>query len=60
MQRVAADSALRPARRALGSAPGGLAHPHPRLAELLHLKEASEFGPEPEVKAALMSKSGTG
>ena len=31
-----------------------------RLAELLHLKEASEFGPEPEVKAALMSKTGHG
>ena len=31
-----------------------------RLAELLHLKEASEFGPEPEVKAALMPKTGHG
>ncbi len=31
-----------------------------RLAELLHLKEAAEFGPEPEVKAALMSKTGHG
>ena len=31
-----------------------------RLAELLHLREASEFGPEPEVKAALMSKTGAG
>jgi RNA polymerase sigma-70 factor (ECF subfamily) len=30
-----------------------------RLAELLHLGAASEFGPEPEVKAALMSKTGT-
>ena len=28
-----------------------------RLAELLHLKEASDFGPRPEVKAALMVKS---
>ena len=28
-----------------------------RLAELLSLKEASEFGPEPGVKAALMPKS---
>lgn len=31
-----------------------------RLAELLHLNEAGDFGPEPEVKAALMSKSTTG
>lgn len=30
-----------------------------RLAELLHLREAAEFGPEPGLKAALMSKSGT-
>ena len=29
-----------------------------RLAELLHLEEASEFGPQPEVKAALMPKAG--
>jgi len=27
---------------------------------LLHLREASEFGPEPEVKAALMPKTGHG
>ncbi len=31
-----------------------------RLAELLHLKEASEYGPEPGVKAALMPKTGHG
>lgn len=31
-----------------------------RLGELLHLEEASDFGPEPEVKAALMSKSTSG
>ena len=31
-----------------------------RLAELLHLREASEFGPEPEVKAALMPKTSAG
>jgi RNA polymerase sigma-70 factor (ECF subfamily) len=29
-----------------------------KLGELLHLKEAADFGPEPEVKAALMVKSG--
>ena len=29
-----------------------------RLAELLHLNEASEFGPGPGVKGALMSKTG--
>jgi RNA polymerase sigma-70 factor (ECF subfamily) len=28
-----------------------------RLAELLHLNEASDYGPEPEVKAALMSRN---
>ena len=31
-----------------------------RLAELLQLEPASEFGPEPEVKAALVTKSGDG
>lgn len=31
-----------------------------RLAELLQLNEAAEFGPEPEVRAALMVKSTTG
>ena len=28
-----------------------------KLAELLHLDEASEFGPEPGVRAALMARS---
>jgi hypothetical protein len=30
-----------------------------RLGELLHLHESSDFGPEPGVKAALMSKTGS-
>ncbi len=31
-----------------------------RLAELLQLKEAADFGPEPEVRAALMAKATAG